>query len=319
MDLYSIVLNLSGLAVASFGLARAKLAGSAVLIHFIGAHRQGFGDRDLDEVLAAVIGIATMNPTAEAYAAAHRLHHANDTFATLADPDARLLYDLGLRPGRSYRALLGCFYTAPLRWALHGPMTWARLVHTFGPAQPRWRRATAFVLWGGLAAAALAGGWFGALLLGAVLPLLMGGNVAAFIELASRHRFLITGPTGRDRQRDLSHGRHLLAWWPGAGAPWWRWALLPLSLLAAVVARLVILPGDLGLHDRHHTAAPVTRRLARWSWTNATYAYGHLPEKDVARVSGHVTSIRAAVHGWLHDLSLEAPLADDGAGTDSDR
>ena len=93
------------------------------------------------------MGVATFSPAVKAYADAHTLHHRLDTFATLADPDAQLIWRLGFRPGRSYRRMVSGFFTMQVSPRLHGPMSWARLKHTFGPDQPRWRRAVAIGGW----------------------------------------------------------------------------------------------------------------------------------------------------------------------------
>ena len=196
MDTLHLAVNVVGLCAASLGLARVKLSASAVLIHHFGSHHQGLDNPVANDIAAEIVGITSFSSSAKAYADAHSQHHRFDTFATLADPDAQLMWSLGLRPGRAYGRLKRLFWWALVSPRLHGPMSWARLKHTFGPDQPRWRRITAFTLWGGLGLAAWAGGWLSGLLGGLVLPLLVFGNVSSFVELASEHKFLLRQPLG---------------------------------------------------------------------------------------------------------------------------
>lgn len=299
----------AALAAASLALARAKLNASAVGVHYLGDHNQGFDNPKHTRFMAEAIGMTTLSTTADAYKETHGKHHPYDTFATLADPDARLMWDLGFRPGMDCAKLKRHFWLTLISPRLHGPMTWARLKLNFGADQPTWRRLMAWGWWGSLVAAAAAGGWLAALLLGLVTPLLVGGNITSFVELASEHKWLLRYPEGgAERQFALSHGRNPLPPPPDEGAPWWQWLAWVVRLLMAALSKVLFLPEDQSRHEGHHIWQQAELKLAKHGWTNAALEYSPRLYRDPKLAAQRYGSVLEAVYAWLEALSKEPPM-----------
>lgn len=304
MDTSSLVASSLTLLAAFLALARSRVVSASILTHWLGSHGTRIGSRRFSEVVAELVGVVALGFPVRQYSEDHRLHHGLATFATLADPDARFLYNLGLRPGRSYEELRRQFFVNLVSWRLHGPLGWARLKATFGPDQPGWRRAVALVFWGGLLAAAAVGGWLTGLLGTVVLGLGFFGQIASYVQLCAEHSWMTTNLQGTARQAGLSHTRTLIGWLPLPGAPWWRWLLMPFSLLGAIVARSVVLVADLHAHDRHHANARPQMHLDAVGWTNGAYEYPEVDHPPRRRFA----SLWAAIRAWLMALSQEQPL-----------
>lgn len=305
MDFTSLALPAVGLATAHLLLARSAVMASTTIVHHFGSHGAGLDDPKASRFWAEMAGITAFKPPVQAYSDAHRRHHHPKTFATVeGDPDAKEIDRLGFKAGDSERALMLRFFWTLVAPALHGPYTLARLKHTFGADQPRWRRMVAIIFWGGLVLIALAGHWLPALMLGVVSPLMTLGNASSFVELASRHKWGWAAPeSGGERHAALSHGRHPLNWLPVPGACWWRWAQLPLRLVLAVLSRLVFLGGDLPLHNAHHTGDRPQARLHRRPWANAAYEYTPSLAADPTAAANRFGGVLAAVRNWLRGLS----------------
>lgn len=310
----SAVAALAGAATAVLMLARAKNAGSTGVVHHIGAHRSGLGNRKLGQALADLVGVLTLNPTVRRYKSAHDLHHSSEKLATIAaDPDGQLVHDWGFQAGRPLVELKRLVWRNLWTGRALLPLAAERLRQNFLPGHgPAWRLALAWLFWPALVATAAAGGWLAGLLLGAVLPLLLAGSAAGYFELLSRHGWgLPTTSTGRQRHAELSHGRYPMPAMPphGAGmAAWLRWWR---DLAGAAVARAVVLPWDNPHHDAHHTGAPPALRLDRVAWTNADVELTPRLYADPALAAKAYASIFEAIDAWLLALS-NAPV--DGSG-----
>jgi hypothetical protein len=304
MSTFSLWANGLLLAAALLALIRSRVLGASVLGHYFSSHGTRVGSRHTSAVVAELAAVVAMNIGAVAYADSHRKHHGLKTFATLADPDALFLYNLGFRPGRSLKALRGLFFLTLFSWRLHGPMAWSRLKATFGAQQPAWRRLAAFGYWGALVVLAAASDHLTGLLTLLALGLGVGAQAASFIQLCSEHRWMISAPQGMQRQRQLSHARTLIGWLPLPGACWWRWLGVPIGLLAAVLVRATIWVGDLAAHDRHHLQMKPQLGIDQVGWTNSTYEFAD----DQHEPRNHFASLRSPIDAWLQALSQEAPV-----------
>lgn len=312
MKTIELTMALSLLTIAIPLLAmRLKVMGSSVLIHLVGSHGLGFkhSEQRKGERWAEWIGVLTLNISVAAYAAEHRRHHSNEHFARHdLDPDAMLLFALGFRPGMSVAALWRRFWWTLVSPRFHVMLTVARLRGVFvnGPLQ---RRREAAWLWGGLLVAAAASGLLPHLLLGFVLPLLVWGNIGAFLELSCEHLWMVAPQVeGRERHALLSHGRFLGAMPPDSQNPlrWARWAV---TMAWAMAMRFSVACGDLPHHDSHHAGRRPALKLDRTPWTNAAVEYSPGLWLDEARQRQAVSSVGQAVQRWFDALSQEPPVA----------
>lgn len=308
--MFDITFALLQLALVSLLAARLKVAGSSVLIHHA-SHRRLAAHPAANRSVAEIVGILTLNIPVEDYRREHMAHHSLHTFATApGDPDAELLHGLGFVPGTPLAVLRRRFWWHLVSPQLHGRLVAARLKGTFA-AGPRWRRAAAAAYWGGLAAAGLAGGWVAPLVAGFVAPLLLAGNIGAYIELTSRHRWMLGGSTGRARQHELSQGRYLGALPPYGGGlrAWGRWAL---GMAAAAAGRFAALPGDLPHHQFHHWGTRPAAALDAQAWTNAAHEFSAAVWADPAVQEQSVATLGEAIDRWLRALAEEPPRQPQG-------
>lgn len=285
---------------------RLRVMGASVLIHHLSSHEPT--KRERARRIADWIGVATLTTHSLGYAKPHGVHHGS-LFASAADPDAALLFDLGFRPGTTYPALWRRFWWTLVSPRFHAIMTRDRLRGVFFEG-PLWRRSAAVGFWGGLLSLASAVGVLNGLLLGLVLPLIFVGNLCAFLELASEHRWMVSDLVGNERHRALSHGRHLGAMPPQGINPlnWLSWGL---KMLGAVVLRLSVVPGDLPWHNAHHTSLEATQRLHKRGWANAAYEYsGHLWQQGESGNQA-VATLSEAIDRWFIALSQELPIDPD--------
>ncbi len=305
-DFTLTALAAAALAATSLSLARARLAASSVITHWA-SHGQLLDDPKAGAVAAELAGVAAFGQPLDGYHTDHRLHHGNGTMVTTdGDPDTVALFRLlGLAPGLPYPVLRRRVVFGFVSPRVHGLLFARRLAHTFGADQPRWRRITATGLWGGLAAASVAGGWAGALVLGLVLPLAVGGNIASLAQQLSEHFHGLAEPQGRPRQLALSHGRHPLTWLPEPQAPWWQWALMPARLALAAAARFVFLPVDLPRHVDHHAGTRRAAQLHRWAWPNAADEFTPRLMDDDALAQRNFPGVWPAIRAGLMALAAE--------------
>lgn len=301
-----LILPLSLLPAVALGAMHLKVKGSSVLVHF-GGHKMGLDDAHANRIAAELVGVLTLNISVDAYDAEHRMHHSLKTFARAgADPDATLLYDIGLRPGLPVPRLwrrLGLQLVSPV---FHAQRSAARLHGVFASG-PAWRIATAWAFWSALLATAAMLSLLLPALLGFVLPLLVFGNIGSLLELVSEHRFNIARHEGQERQAMLSHARLLGV--PPPAASFWHaplaWAGWTVKMLAATAVRVGVLPGDLSHHDAHHIGIRPALRLMRHGWMNAAYEYSpSLWDASGGRVR-RVSSLREAIGEAFEALAVE--------------
>ncbi len=292
-------LGLTAALAASLMAARLRVTGSAFLIHHMGSHSRKSDTRSRH--IAEWVGIATLSASAEAYEAAHIKPHHGQVFATLADPDAAFLHGHGFRPGTPYDKLWLLFWWTLVSPRFHTQLTLARLRSVFLEG-PLWRQRAAPWFWGSVLALASCFGALPGFLLAFVTPLLLLGNIAAFLELASEHVWLTClDLPPKQRHRQLSHGRHLGVMPPQQSQRYnpvaWAWWLARTALAAAL--RATVLGGDLSWHHRHHTGGAVD------GWKDATQAYSAEFWNDKSEQQHAVASIGEAIARWFRSLSAQ--------------
>ena len=221
-------------------------------------------------------------PSIAQYYADHVLNHHNGRkFCTLADPDAKLLHELGFRPGTAKKALWKKFWRLILEpWStLYRKFTWERLT---AQVESPYRMAYTVVIW----VAILGGvGYFGFLpqfLLAVVVPLTFGIPAAALCQFTSEHNWLVARKDSSLRQFlfQTCRGRVFMDALPPPQKVSARWLMLWtrywLRFLMHAALRVMVCPFDLGAaHDLHHIGEEVIKKdrsLPSWaSWLNAGY------------------------------------------------
>ena len=305
-DTYSTLLACAAWLLAALTLARARLATTNVFTHWA-SHGQLHASAMLGRFIADLCGVLVLARCTGDYWRDHRPHHWFKVMVMLnLDPDTLFLQGtVGIEPGVDQRTLRNRVLRAFVSPRVHASMLGTRLQANFGTEQARWRQLFAFAWWGSLLGTATATDMLGAVWLGLLVPLVIGGNVATLAHLLSEHHHGIAAPQGPARHLALSHGRHPLAWLPRRGAPRWHWAVLPLRLLLAVVSRYVFLPGDNCRHVDHHVGTRPAGNLHRWAWPNAADEYTPRLFEDDVLARRNFPGVWAAISAGLKALAAE--------------
>lgn len=285
-------------AAPAFLLAgNAKVKGGSVVIH-----HASHGTGKQRNWLAELVGIATLVQPVQVYWDDHKIHHFRSKVATVDDPDGKLISDLGFRPGMSVEEGWKLVWKALLSPVTHAGFIRTRLAHNFF----RWKKdpsrtLASWVFWT-LAFGAAGGAGFAAEL-AVFLPVAMAaGNMAALLELFTRHPWLTTA-TGKDRTKDLSNYRFYGSLPPAnlrslAGLKWM------VRQVGAGIERAFTAPIDLGWHAAHHMVLDKQPHREQPAWANAAEAIGTDGLGKGVRIH---TSVRAAIRYWLEALSKEGP------------
>lgn len=299
----NFALSAIGLAVGTIGLVHAKVKISSVLVHHA-THGKGFKRPKINRILAETMSILVLSTPFKEYKRVHDGHHRNSTFASIEDEEARYLFDLGFQPGTPQAELWRTFYRTLWSPRFHAASILTRLRQNFvrGPLA---RAVAAWAFWITVLSAATWSGWLLSLLLGVLVPILVGGNIGSFLELASRHRWLVTPESGARRQFALSHGRLLVprALEEGAGTrARMRWLM---DVFVALMSRLMVVPGDLNWHIAHHIGLIPAVKHKQPPWTDAASAYSKQFWDDEQVRSQSYGSILQAVGAWFAALEVE--------------
>ncbi|KGM39776.1 hypothetical protein JY96_06355 [Aquabacterium sp. NJ1] len=287
-------------------MAHIKTKGSSVLIHHA-SHGKIYGIPWLDNLLGDLIGIVSLSIPLKRYREIHQKHHAFWKLAQLFhDEEATELYEEGFRPGRSVIALRMLALLIPLNPWWHVRTSWRRLQANFFSGPPI-RMLGAWAFWGGLASIA------GALtlmpgFLGAVLLLLVGGNIGAYGELVTRHYWNVNPQAGgRERVVALCQWRHASPIVPEK----WTFistSLFILSVFSKTLIRLCWWAGDLPHHPQHHLGQDSSKRAAWQYWADTALAYSEPLRQDETLHSRMRGSWLEAVDAWLVELSKQPAL-----------
>jgi hypothetical protein len=305
----TFVLSVLGQTIGTIGLVHAKVKISSVLVHYA-THGKGLKQPMLSRALAEAMSIFVLSTPFKEYKRVHDGHHRNSSFASMADEEARYLFDLGFRPGTPQADLWRTFWQTLWSPSFHAKAISVRLRQNF-VREPLARAFAAWAFWLAVLSGTAYAGWLPALLLGVLVPIFIGGNIGSFLELVSRHRWLVTPEKGVRRQFALSHGRFLAPIPParGAGARvWMRWMM---DVIASAMGRLMVVPGDLNWHIAHHIGLAPAVRHAQPPWTDAASAYSAQYWSDEhLRTQSH-ESILQAVGSWFGALEAEPREAAD--------
>jgi hypothetical protein len=316
MNTLFLILHLLGWLAAVLLFAHIKVKASAVLIHHA-THRQLLHPRWMSDAarlrlnrgVAEFIGILSLSAPFDIYKkgednqGGHDAHHAYKSFATLRDDEARGLYALGFRPGTSRADLWRLFWRTLFSPGFHAREAARRIKANVGAGgwQRRW---TAGAIWVSMTAAAAVAQVLPGFLLGCVLPLLAAGNVASFLELVSRHRWLVDTVDPRRRHHELSHGRFQGAMPPDEGAllAWLGWVA---CMVMALVGRITVVPGDLAWHIAHHIGLERLETQGPPAWVDAASSYSALFWRDEALSSQSHATLASAIDAWFVALEQQ--------------
>lgn len=267
----------------------------------------------LNDLAGEAISLLTWIQPLSAYRKDHGPHHWKT--GTEADPDLAFLIQVaGMKPGLPVAEYWRRFWRTTFSPRFHAEFLWARLRANLLEA-PLKRRAAAW-LW--LLALVLLGGLGGLgwpLLIGYVLPVALFQQMSAWAGLLGLHQWVREGEGSRSKKEvlaGLTSGRFVGAAAPEPGlrgvaavAAWGRWAG---QMLAALVARLAIVPGDLPSHDWHHF------RPESPDWPNHAYARRDdlLGGGPNSRLYTEIWGVGAAIGATFERLSALPPDAELG-------
>jgi hypothetical protein len=230
-----------------------------------------------------LITILLLIPEVAVYYVEHVLkHHNGKTFCTLADPDAKLLYDLGFQPGKSRTAHWRTFWNLILiPWSrLYCLFTWERMKAQFANKN---RALGTVIVWTPIMYAIVRYGALTEFLIAYVVPLLLGIPAAALCQFASEHNWLVKreDKSLRQHMEKTSRGRVFLDHVPAPQEWTARLAFLWLrfwtrTFFVHAPLRIVVCPFDLGTgHDLHHIGDEVIKKdrtMPAWAnWMNSGY------------------------------------------------
>jgi len=300
----AVALSAIGLAASAVALVHAKVKISAVLVHHA-THGKGLEDRRGNRLMAEALSAIALTMPFEEYKRVHEIHHRTSTFAGMCDEEAVFLYGLGFRRGSKREDLWKTFWATMFSPRFHATQSVARLGANFVQGSPL-RVAGVWGLWASLLAAAVGADVLPGLVLGVVAPVMVGGNIGSFLELVSRHRWMVSAEPGRPRQLDLSHGRFTAPMPPDAGSAW-EWAKWGFRVAVSTLARLTVVPTDLGWHIAHHAGLKRPQWMKTPAWTDAASAYSWHLYRDQSLAYQSYPSILAAADAWFTALEMEAP------------
>lgn len=303
---YTFALSIVGLAAGAVGLIHAKVKISSVLVHHA-THGKGLQQPTANRMLAEGMSILVVSTPFKEYKRVHDGHHRNSSFASVTDEEALYLFDLGFRPGRSQAELWRTFWRTLRSPRFHARAISTRLRQNFAQG-PLARLVAAWMFWAAVLSGAAMFGWLWPLMLGVLVPIFIGGNIGSFLELASRHRWLVTPKAGARRQFALSHGRFLTPKPPEKDASVWAYVCWWLDVLVASMSRLMVIPGDLNWHIAHHIGLLPAMPHRPPPWTDAASAYSMQFWDDAQLKSQSHGSILQAVGAWFVALEAETPI-----------
>lgn len=255
-----------------------SVCGSRMMISTVAhqcIHGRFSGRRWLDRLVAELFSVLTLTQSGEHYRTEHfLLHHRSDVFTTEADPAARFLLDVGLKPGievpRLWMRLLLNLVSPAFHLKFLGDRVRSNL--TTGGAKRRLALVLYVLCW----LLAIEGGYitWNEWLVGFAVPVLLLYQNSVLLEFISEHAWFgernelfqprhvhATHSWGRFcgrrvPEKQCSGLRHLLSW-----AGW-----IAEHLFYHLPVRVLVLPGDLPQHDFHH------RNPGTNDWARATYA-----------------------------------------------
>ncbi|CAM3378708.1 fatty acid desaturase [Cupriavidus taiwanensis] len=237
-----------------------------------GGIHEAFSRRaSVNRMFVDVVSLLLLTLPYEQFRQDHAIDHHARYFSGKGDPDADVLYGIGLRPGRQLETLWLAVGWALVNPRFHLRYTLARGRANFVGALPL-RRMAAILAY---AAAGCALTWFNlwpVFLVVWAIPLTVGFQNAALLTFAGEHKWFRV--QGADERRAAWLQQQTSARFMGCPYPcrcgsavrhvlqragWWLRMLcwfLPL--------RLLVVPGDMPVHDYHHSNP-------RGDWTNTLY------------------------------------------------
>lgn len=247
-----IILGLNTLALYPL-LAISFMASQAALYttYMLGVH-QGSGHGNLsrkqwvNHLIADFASVVTLSIGREAYRKEHGVdHHNPDKLGTLKDPDLRWWHYWGFVPGKPVEYYWRQFFLTLVNLKYYGVYLLVRLKANFIDA-PNYRKAISLGWWASLITLAFTFHALPTLLIGYVLPVIVGMGISALCQGLSEHRWLYQGAN-----EDKTFPRLLEIELPASCNPmeWIQFIVLAGFYLYWQTA---VLSTDLALHQLHH-------------------------------------------------------------------
>ncbi|MGI9279480.1 MAG: fatty acid desaturase [Endozoicomonas sp.] len=232
--------------------------------HYAG-HSSITGKRTLDKLIGDLLSLSVLAPNMDDYALPHnRGHHGRGGIGTIEDPDSGLIRLIGFEMGKPLAWYKLRLLTSLISLRYHFLYTKARLRSTLITA-PVWRKAAAIMVYGGIVAAAVSGGWFSIFLLAWLIPILPLYAVSAALQFPSEHLWLAPREeeeSHRDYFLRVSHGRFFLLPAPESWRDALRWSL---GMGHMLFERFFVCVSILPAHDYHHRH-PGSKRWPMEPW-----------------------------------------------------
>lgn len=218
------------------------------------SHQNFVRDKAIDFRVGFWVSTLLMIQNFEHYGPSHALsHHRWQTLSTSEDPTVQTLAKAGIRAGNSVPHLIVSLALTLFSPRYHAHAVWAR-IRSYYHDSSRMAKVVMSVMLATYAGVLTAINSAWPLVLCWVLPLTVLYQQSALLRLAVEHHWDAT-PADRTVRSDTFGLTHavFLGSAPPVGANPLRWLYWVLAMVAALLLRLMVLPGDSGAaHDWHH-------------------------------------------------------------------
>jgi fatty acid desaturase len=215
-------------------------------IHHAAGHRNLSSKQWVNYRIADIASIVTLSIGREAYRKEHgRDHHNQDKLGTLKDPDYRWWHQWGFVPGKPIEYYWRQFWLTLVNPRYYWVYLLNRLKANFVDA-PNYRKMIALGWWTSLITLAFTFHTLPTLLIGYILPVILGVGISALCQGLSEHRWLYQGA---NEEKTFPRLLDLEVPVSGNTMEWFQFIALAVFYLYWQTA---ILSTDLANHQLHH-------------------------------------------------------------------
>lgn len=238
-------------------------------VHHQISHYRFSGNELVDRVVSDAFTPVFLTQDYLSYKREHQKHHTN-ALATINDPDARFLYNWGIRPGMSKNELWNQFLKTLVSPRFHFDFLYYRIVANFWDAPPH-RILLSFV-WLTILALVVASYGFVTVFAVWIFPMVVLYQIASILQFTTEHHWFVLrdkNDTAKEHLVKLTVGRFFGEVYPQSGKLVDKavWAFR--MVFYHGVARLLVCPGTLPAHDAHH------RHVGTTEWSNFIFFRQH--------------------------------------------